>query len=354
MENGHDSPTDRKRQHADDVQTFDSDKKASKSRKPTLDDDTEGAPEENAKLQEEETPIASPSTTTLSLRSLVFAKEAGIIIGRGGQSVKEIRERSGTKVTISEQIQGVNERILAITGLVDAISKAYSLVAQRLTEDIEDETIKTAKGATIRLLIPHKRMGYIIGKSGSKIKEIQEASGAKLNASEEMLPHSTERILTINGVADAIHIAIYHVCQILQDHMDRSSDCIAYKPQLRMAYMGGPVPHQFYGAQPGYPLLGMPSMRHDRSVPAPQTTSHETQSQQIIIPNDMVGCIIGKGGSKINEIRQMSGSHIKIGEPQNDSNERLVTITGPPECNQMALYLLYTRLESEKVRGSSW
>lgn len=31
-----------------------------------------------------------------------------------------------------------------------------------------------------------------IGKGGSKIKEIQEASGARLNASEQMLPGSTE------------------------------------------------------------------------------------------------------------------------------------------------------------------
>jgi heterogeneous nuclear rnp K-like protein len=33
-------------------------------------------------------------------------------------------------------------------------------------------------------------------------------------------------------------------------------------------------------------------------------------TQQIFIPNDMVGAIIGKGGAKINEIRQMSGSHM--------------------------------------------
>jgi len=74
-------------------------------------------------------------------------------------------------------------------------------------------------------------------------------------------------------------------------------------------------------------------------------------AQQIFIPNDMVGSVIGKGGSKINEIRQMSGSHIKIAEPQNNgSNERLVTITGTPESNQMAIYMLYQRLESEKAR----
>jgi len=35
-------------------------------------------------------------------------------------------------------------------------------------------------------------MGSVIGKAGTKIKEIQEASGARLNASEGMLPGSTE------------------------------------------------------------------------------------------------------------------------------------------------------------------
>lgn len=69
-------------------------------------------------------------------------------------------------------------------------------------------------------------------------------------------------------------------------------------------------------------------------------------TQQIYIPNDMVGAIIGKGGAKINEIRHLSGSVIKINEPQESSNERLVTITGTAECNQMALYMLYSRLGS--------
>jgi hypothetical protein len=41
-------------------------------------------------------------------------------------------------------------------------------------------------------MIPNSRMGSLIGKGGSKIKEIQEASGARLNASEGLLPGSTE------------------------------------------------------------------------------------------------------------------------------------------------------------------
>jgi hypothetical protein len=76
-------------------------------------------------------------------------------------------------------------------------------------------------------------------------------------------------------------------------------------------------------------------------------------TQQIYIPNDMVGAIIGKGGAKINEIRHLSGSVIKINEPQDNSNERLVTITGTAECNQMALYMLYSRLGMSS-HISSW
>ena len=41
-------------------------------------------------------------------------------------------------------------------------------------------------------MIPNSRMGSIIGRQGAKIKEIQDASGARLNASEGMLPGSTE------------------------------------------------------------------------------------------------------------------------------------------------------------------
>lgn len=44
-------------------------------------------------------------------------------------------------------------------------------------------------------MIPNSRMGSVIGKQGSKIKEIQDASGARLNASEGMLPGSTEVVI---------------------------------------------------------------------------------------------------------------------------------------------------------------
>merc|ERR1712241_749446 len=42
-------------------------------------------------------------------------------------------------------------------------------------------------------------------------------------------------------------------------------------------------------------------------------------SFEIYVPNDMIGCIIGKGGSKIAEIRQISGAMIRISK-SDDAN----------------------------------
>jgi poly(rC)-binding protein 2/3/4 len=44
-----------------------------------------------------------------------------------------------------------------------------------------------------------------------------------------------------------------------------------------------------------------------------QTTSHD-----LTIPNDLIGCIIGCLGAKINEIHQMSGAQIKIANQRKD------------------------------------
>lgn len=117
-------------------------------------------------------------------------------------------------------------------------------------------------------------------------------------------------------------------------------------PQAAMHYAGsprggyagaGPQVPQPYGQQQAQPHAAAPQQM-GAAMPGQALT------QQIYIPNDMVGAIIGKGGAKINEIRQLSGSVIKINEPQDNSNERLVTITGTQDCNQMALYMLYQRL----------
>ncbi|KAJ3256298.1 hypothetical protein HK104_007101 [Borealophlyctis nickersoniae] len=290
----------------------------------------------------------------VSLRAVITTKEAGIIIGKQGRHVSDIRAQSGARVTISENVPSAPDRVVTVTGMVDVVAKAYSLIARKIVEDQASAIPVNERHCTFRVLVPHARMGSIIGKGGKKVKDIQEASGAHLVAGEEILPGSTERALSVTGVIDSIHIAAFHLAAILQEHPERIIGSVPYKPQSAPTGYASPSygmtspPGAYYGGPPGVPgvPIGHPMMSPGGPVPLQPTL----QVQQIFIPNDMVGAIIGKAGAKINEIRHASGCQIKIGDAATGQNERLVTITGSPENNQMALYLLYSRLEQEKSR----
>ena len=72
--------------------------------------------------------------TPLTLRAIVSSKEAGVIIGKGGKNVADLRDETGVKAGVSKVVQGVHDRVLTITGGCDAISKAYAVVARALLE----------------------------------------------------------------------------------------------------------------------------------------------------------------------------------------------------------------------------
>ena len=361
-------------------------------------------------------------TGWLHVRAIISSAEAATVIGKGGENVTQIRKMAGAKCTVSEYSRGAVERILTVSGLVDAVAKAFGLIIRTLNQEpLEQSSTPHSKTYPLRLLIPHILIGSIIGKQGTRIREIQEASGARLNASESCLPLSTERSLVVLGVADAVHIATYYIGSTLVEQLtDRfggpaasayavrhggpqgvvpgGMQVVPYVPQHAGGQMGHPdkyrqptgppqrtptgpygmpympaqppqpqqpqapihygagsprAPYVGAGPQQPQPPYGHPGPQVGHAGPPQQPVQGmvpgQPITQQIFIPNDMVGAIIGKGGAKINEIRQLSGSVIKINEPQDNSNERLVTITGTQECNQMALYMLYSRLgESSK------
>ncbi|KAM9393425.1 heterogeneous nuclear ribonucleoprotein K isoform 2-T2 [Pholidichthys leucotaenia] len=61
---------------------------------------------------------------------------------------------------------------------------------------------------------------------------------------------------------------------------------------------------------------------------------------QVTIPKDLAGSIIGKGGQRIKQIRHESGASIKIDEPLEGSEDRIITITGTQDEIQNAQFLL--------------
>lgn len=70
----------------------------------------------------------------MTLRAIVSSKEAGVIIGKAGKNVADLRDETGVKAGVSKVVQGVHDRVLTVTGGLDAISKAYAIVAKGLLE----------------------------------------------------------------------------------------------------------------------------------------------------------------------------------------------------------------------------
>ncbi|KAL1922363.1 uncharacterized protein VTP21DRAFT_9902 [Calcarisporiella thermophila] len=278
------------------------------------------------------------SEELLVLRALLSTREAGIIIGKGGAKVAHLREVSGCKAGVSKVVQGVNDRVLTVSGQLEEVTSAYSIIAQTLLENPPSNSITSDTIVSIRLLISHNLMGTVIGRQGAKIKQIQDASGARMTASKEMLPQSTERVVEVQGNPEAIAVAVQEIGRCLLEDRERGAGTVLYNPAVRLDTATGRRDSST-------------GRRESNSLPMRDANIH---TQNISIPSDMVGCIIGKGGSRISEIRRLSGSRISIAkEPHDDSGERMFTIQGTPESNEKALLLLYSQLEMEKERRLS-
>jgi poly(rC)-binding protein 2/3/4 len=59
----------------------------------------------------------------IHIRAVISSAEAATVIGKGGENVTLIRKMSGAKCTVSDYQKGAVERILTVTGLVDAAAK---------------------------------------------------------------------------------------------------------------------------------------------------------------------------------------------------------------------------------------
>uniref|UniRef100_A0A2K6KBJ2 K Homology domain-containing protein n=1 Tax=Rhinopithecus bieti TaxID=61621 RepID=A0A2K6KBJ2_RHIBE len=300
---------------------------------------------------------------TLTIRLLMHGKcqrDASSLLSKSlfqkGETVKKMREESGARINISEG--NCPERIVTITGPTDAIFKAFAMIAYKF-EEVTSLPPVTPSDAEAWWCLPP--CGSLIGKGGSKIKEIRESTGAQVQVAGDMLPNSTERAVTISGTPDAIIQCVKQICVVMLESPPKGAT-IPYRPKpasTPVIFAGGqaytiqgqyaiPHPdqltklHQLAMQQTPFPPLGQTNPAFPGLDASPPASTHE-----LTIPNDLIGCIIGRQGTKINEIRQMSGAQIKIANATEGSSERQITITGTPANISLAQYLINARLTSE-------
>ncbi|NXK97537.1 PCBP2 protein, partial [Formicarius rufipectus] len=351
---------------------------------------------------------------TLTIRLLMHGKVRvlGPSIPRTPLAQGGLGTSSGARINISEG--NCPERIITLAGPTNAIFKAFAMIIDKLEEDISssmtNSTAASRPPVTLRLVVPASQCGSLIGKGGCKIKEIRESTGAQVQVAGDMLPNSTERAITIAGIPQSIIECVKQICVVMLESPPKGVT-IPYRPKPSSSpviFAGGQ--DRYSSGSASYPhtapsmclnsdLEGPPqeayTIQGQYAIPQPDLTklhqlamqqshfpmshgntgfsgmetpslsgldaSAQTTSHELTIPNDLIGCIIGRQGAKINEIRQMSGAQIKIANPVEGSTDRQVTITGSAASISLAQYLINVSylalflgmLSSQRVAGAA-
>jgi predicted RNA-binding protein YlqC (UPF0109 family) len=186
--------------------------------------------EEPSVSQSPGTPPRNPSAYLSAIKLLVSNNVAGSIIGRAGQTISELQSQSFARIKLSQTgdfYPGTQDRVCLVQGQIDTVKVAMRLLLERLyvlqehqhsqqiawqrKEHDDQQTSYAGFDFAVRILVPSSSCGMIIGKSGSNIKKMEEASGVSSvrlspkespdssSPSSASLAATSERIVTLTG-----------------------------------------------------------------------------------------------------------------------------------------------------------
>ena len=167
------------------------------------------------------------------------------------------------------------------------------------------------------MLIPSAAAGAIIGKGGETIAELQKQSGARIKMSKanDFYPGTNERVCLITGNLESVNTILNFINEKIREKPD---------PNARAA------------------------VDFDNKV-----TAEREKQIKLLIPNTTAGMIIGKGGSFIKSIKDISGAFVQLSQKSKDAtlSERVVTIIGEPENNRQAMQMILQKIEDDPQSG---
>ncbi|XP_047967018.1 far upstream element-binding protein 2-like [Salvia hispanica] len=208
----------------------------------------------------------------------------GVIIGKGGETIKYLQLQSGAKIQVTRDMDAdpnSTSRAVELTGTPDQIAKAEQLINDVLSEaDAGGSGIVSRRltgqqsGADqFVMMIPNNKVGLVIGKGGETIKSMQATTGARIQVIPLHLPPgdmSKERTVQIEGTSEQIEAAKQLVEEVTSENRMRgqsmsggySQQGYQARPPTNWGHSGpaGQQPGYGYvqpGAYPGPPQYGM-------------------------------------------------------------------------------------------------
>ncbi|KAJ2855444.1 RNA binding protein, heterogenous nuclear RNP-K like protein [Coemansia erecta] len=140
---------------------------------------------------------------------------------------------------------GAEAAIGATDSAADASKNAEGKIASPAASDSGNANSKKnadSKGkrdtpndrVTLRVLVPHKCVGSIMGHGGKTINHIRDTASVSIHTSENTLPRSTERIVAVIGAPESIQKAIGLIAQALTKDMASYNSPECYVPAANL------------------------------------------------------------------------------------------------------------------------
>lgn len=170
-----------------------------------------------------------PGEGETSRQILVPDKTVGLIIGRGGETIRDIQDRSACHINIVGENKSINgRRPVNLVGNKESVDKAEALI----WEIVDSDTRESGQQPPVRppaqsyvqqqqpmggygggndnanesIFVPSEAVGMIIGKGGESIKDMQNQTGCKINVNQPGNP-DIERKIDLVGARTAIEAA---------------------------------------------------------------------------------------------------------------------------------------------------
>jgi len=120
--------------------------------------------------------------------------KAGLVIGRGGATIKEIQSRTGTHIELPNQAdEGSKPPVRTIT-----ITKGFDTEAQQAAKMSILSLVGTNGGSSVLTVqIEDSKAGLVIGKGGVTIKEIQARTGTHIELPNQADEGSSPPVRTV-------------------------------------------------------------------------------------------------------------------------------------------------------------
>lgn len=313
---------------------------------------------------ENEADVDPESGGQVTARLLVPSDQIGCIIGKGGQIIQTIRTDSGAQVRILKNevppcaVSG--DELLQITGDASVVKKALMLVAQRLHDNpSRSQHLLTSSAPSMyppggqygapNAVAPIVGMGQIVGPYGSYkgqpgsdwfLPTSRDESSAKEFSLRLICPSAN-----IGGVIGKGGVIIKQIRQesgafIKVDSSNAEDDCIITISTKE--YFDDPISPTVDAAVRLQPRC---SEKTERESGEPSYTT------RLLVSTSRIGCLIGKGGSIISEMRRATRANIRILPKENlpkvaNEDDEMVQISGDLDVARNALIQVTTRLKA--------